>query len=402
MKRGWKWVVNAVAVLVLLIAVGLAWNWENVQRLVAVNTLFTEERIVSNFSSMKQLFHYSEFPQTTGPVSMLPVNLRPLPDLSDWAERRALTAIVILKDGEIAYENYYQGTSPDDRRISWSVAKSYLSALLGILVAEGIIKDIDDPVTRYAPSLVGTAYDGATIRNVLQMASGVHFTENYLDFNSDVNRMGRAFALGRSLNKFVAGISERDRAPGEAWQYVSVDTHVLGMVIQGATGRSITDLMAEKLIQPMGLQATPYYLTDSYGTAFVLGGLNMTTRDYARFGQMFLQDGYWNGQQIVPAEWVQASTAASSPTAEGEIRYGYQWWVPYDGAAGEFLARGIYGQYVYINRPAQIVIAVNSADRHFQEPGAFAETLDMFRQIAAALETPASEMAEVGSAALAQ
>lgn len=386
MARGWQWGLRAVLVLVVLVTAGGAWKWDDIERLMAVNTLFTEGRIVNNFSAMNQLFHYTEFPQTSGEVSLLPENLRPLPDLSEWAQSRSLTAIVVLKDGEIAFEDYYLGTDADDRRISWSVAKSYLSALLGILVYEGAIESIDEPVVLYAPSLTGTAYDGATIRNVLQMTSGVHFNENYQDFNSDINRMGRVFALGRSLDRFVTRVSQQDREPGIAWQYVSIDTHVIGMVIQGATGRSITELMAEKLIKPMGLEARPYYLTDGHGTAFVLGGLNMTTRDYARFGQMFLQRGYWNGQQIVPEEWVAASTIASSPTAEGDIRYGYQWWVPNDATAGEFLARGVYGQYVYINRPAEVVVAINSADRAFQESGVFDETLTMFRQIASSLK----------------
>lgn len=127
-------------------------------------------------------------------------------------------------------------------------------------------------------------------------------------------------------------------------------------------------------------------MTDGYGTAFVLGGLNMPTRDYARFGQMFLQDGYWNGRQIVLAEWVAESTAPSAPTAEGAIRYGYQWWIAADAPPGEFFARGIYGQYVYINKPAGVVIAVNSADRKFREPGVFEQNLATFRRIAAALQ----------------
>lgn len=386
MKPGLRWGLKASLVLILVLVVGVAWKWDDLQRLMAVNSLFSEERIVGNFSGMNQLFPYAEFPGITGPVSLLPENPRSLPAIADWVETRALTAIVVLKDGEVAYEDYFRDTKADDRRISWSVSKSYLSALIGILIAEGVIESIDEPVTKYAPGLVGTAYEGVSIRDVLQMSSGVRFSEDYLDFNSDINRMGRVFALGRSLDRFVTGISERDRAAGEAWQYVSIDTHVLGMVVRGATGRDLVELMAEKLIQPMGLEATPYYLTDGHGTAFVLGGLNMTTRDYARFGQMFLQGGYWNDQQIVPEAWVADSTIPHSPTAEGEIRYGYQWWVPNDAREGEFLARGVYGQYVYVNQSADVVVAINSVDQDFLESGSFDENLDMFRAIASELQ----------------
>lgn len=386
MNRSWKWGLNAVLALFLLLALAAAWNWNDLQRLAAVNSLFDEDRIVSNFSAMNELFPYTELPDEPHEVSILPENIRDLSGLSDWVESRALTAIVVLKKGEIAYENYYHGTGADDRRISWSVSKAYLSALVGILVAEGTIASIDEPVTRYAPVLKQSAYDGTSIRDVLQMTSGVHFDEDYLSFNSDINRMGRAFALGRSLDEFVADLKKRDRPPGERWQYVSTDTHVLGMVIEGAAGRSVVELMAEKLIGPMGLQSTPYYITDGHGTPFVLGGLNMPTRDYARFGQMYLQDGRWNDRQIVPESWVRESTAPTSPTAEGEVRYGYQWWVPRDAVPGEFLARGVYGQYVYVNQPAEVVVAINSADRDFLEAGAFGETLTMFRQLAADLE----------------
>ncbi len=121
------------------------------------------------------------------------------------------------------------------------------------------------------------------------------------------------------------------------------------------------------------------------GVAFVLGGLNLTTRDYARMGQMFLQNGRYNGQQIVPADWVAASTAPSAPTAEGQIGYGYQWWIPQGATEGEFMARGVYGQYIYINRADGVVIATNAADRKFREAGVSDQNIAIFRQISAAL-----------------
>ena len=154
------------------------------------------------------------------------------------------------------------------------------------------------------------------------------------------------------------------------------------MVVRGATGRPIAELMSEKIIAPMGLEHTPYYLTDGFGTAFVLGGLNLITRDYARMGQMFLQNGQFNGRQIVPEDWVAASTAPSAPTQAGEIGYGYQWWIPQGAVEGEFMARGIYGQYVYINRTRGVVIATNAADRKFREDGVAAQNVAIFRAIA--------------------
>ncbi len=148
------------------------------------------------------------------------------------------------------------------------------------------------------------------------MASGVAFNEDYLDFWSDINRMGRVLALGGSMDGFAAGQTGRRGPPGTAWEYVSIDTHVIGMVIRGATGRSIPDLMQERLFVPLGLDADPYYVTDGNDVAFVLGGLNMTTRDYARLGQLVEQNGEWQGRQVIPADWLAESTARSAPGDE--------------------------------------------------------------------------------------
>lgn len=387
MRSFLKWTLRVLLMLVLAAVVIGIWKREEIGRLLAVNSLFAEEKIVGNFSAMDRMFLTTPMARGTGPVSPLPEGppMTPPEGFDDWLSERAVTALVVLKDGEIRHESYHLGTTAEDRRISWSVAKSYLSALMGIVLAEGAVENLDDPVTKYVPALVGTAYDGATVLNVLQMASGVTFNEDYLDFNSDINRMGRVLALGQSMDGFAAGLTETFVEPGLQWQYVSIDTHVIGMVIEGATGRSIPDLMQEKLIAPMGLQADPLYITDGYGTAFVLGGLNLPTRDYARFGQMFLQMGEWNDAQIVPIDWVAASTEPSAPTAAGREQYGLQWWMAPDAPTGEYYARGIYGQYIYINRAAGVVIAANGADRNFRAQGANMQNIEMFRRIAAAL-----------------
>ena len=387
MRSLMKWTLRALAVLLLAAVVIGVWKREEITRLMAVNSLFAEDRIVANFSGMDRLFLTAPMARGDGPVSPLPQGaaMTPPAGMQDWIAARAVTALVVLKDGTIRHESYHLDTTPADLRISWSVAKSYLSALMGIVLEEGAIASLDDPVTQYVPALAGSAYDGASILNVLQMASGVTFNEDYLDFNSDINRMGRVLALGQSMDGFAAGLTETFAPPGRQWQYVSIDTHVIGMVIEGATGRRIPDLMQEKLIAPMGLETAPYYLTDGYGTAFVLGGLNLTTRDYARFGQMFLQMGEWNGQQIVPIDWVAASTAPSAPTAPGAEQYGLQWWIAPDAPEGEYFARGIYGQYIYVNRAQGVVIAANGADRGFRTPGAHDQMIAMFRRIADAM-----------------
>ncbi len=384
MRKFLKYFVRGVVLLAIVLAAVAFWQREKITRLMAVNSLFSQEKIVNNFSHMDSMFLTRPLARGDGEVSPLPIGTAvklPQP-VEDWIKARSVTSIVVLKDGNIVAEDYFLETKADDLRISWSVAKSFLSALFGIVMAEGKISSLDDPVTKYAPSLVGSAYDGATIRNVLNMASGVRFNEDYLDFNSDINRMGRVLALGWSMDGFAAGLTERQNTAGKTWQYVSIDTHVIGMVIRGATGQSVADLLEEKIIKPMGMKSAPYYLTDGEGVAFVLGGLNVTTRDYARFGQMFMDGGRWNGQQIVPEDWVNLSTRATAPTLPDHIGYGYQWWVPQGAVDGEYMARGIYGQYIYVNRAKSVVIATTAADKRFREAGVSQQNVEIFRAIA--------------------
>ncbi|WP_122073100.1 serine hydrolase [Pseudophaeobacter sp. EL27] len=384
MKKHLKRLLRALVVFAIILAGFGIWKREQIQRLWAVNSLFSAEKIVSNFSHMDKAFLTTPVMRGSGPVSHLPTgSTMTLPAETDaWIKDRSVTSLLLMKAGEIRHESYHLDTRAEDRRISWSVAKSYLSALFGVLLDEGAIASIDDPVTKYAPLLKGSAYDGASIRNVLNMASGVTFDEDYLDYDSDINRMGREVALGGTLDQFTADLSETFASPGERWQYVSIDTHVIGMVIRGATGKSIASLLQDRIIAPLGLEQDIYYVTDGEGVAFVLGGLNITTRDYARFGLMIEQDGQYDGQQVIPADWIAASTAPSAPTKSDKIGYGYQWWIPVGAEAGEFMARGVYGQYIYIDQARDVVIVSTAADRKFREKGVNEINIEMFRKLA--------------------
>jgi CubicO group peptidase (beta-lactamase class C family) len=381
-----RWLKRGLYLLLaLVVAAGIAAfvKRDEITRLMAVNSLFEADKITHNFSHMDHLFFNRPLSRGDGAVAPLPPgpSYTPSAEVQDWIKARSVTALVVLKDGQMRHESYYLETTPEDLRISWSVAKSFLSALFGILEAEGAFESLDDPVTKYAPALAGSGYDGVTVHDVLTMSSGVLFNEDYLDFNSDINRMGRVLALGGSMDEFAASLT-REVAPGSRFHYVSIDTHVIGMVIRGATGRDIPELMNEKLLAPMGLEADPFILTDGLGVSFVLGGLNLRTRDYARFGQMVAQGGQWQGKQVVPADWVARMIA---PQAKDGSDYGFQWWIPANARPGEVMAQGIYGQYIYIDQASNTVIAVNSADRGFKEPGVHEGNIAMLRRIAAGL-----------------
>ena len=390
MKILLKWLFRLVATLVVVGIVLGIWHREKLTRLQAVNSLFSEEKIVGNFSAMGGMFETVAMPRGDGPISPLPAG--PAFDLptnvQDWIVARNITGLVILQNGQLRHESYYL-QDPDSaqtaQRISWSVAKSYLSILVGTLLEDGTIESIDDLVTRYAPQLAGSAYEGATMRNVLNMSSGVMFNEDSVDFWSDINQMGRILALGGSMDGFTADLTETFADAGETWKYVSIDTHVVGMVVRGASGRSVPDLLNERVLQPLGLEGSPYYVADGYGVAFVLGGLNVSTRDYARFGAMVAQGGEWNGNRIVTEAWIADSFTPSAPTAAGEIGYGYQWWIPQGSDEGVAMGRGFYGQYIYIDRVRGVVIAVNAADRAFRDDGVGDQNIALFRQIAEGL-----------------
>jgi CubicO group peptidase (beta-lactamase class C family) len=391
--------IIALGVVIVTAIVGAAGhvNRDKLERLANVNSLFNETKIVSNFSSIKDLFYWAPVARA-GPVIPWPVDKKQLPaqyiwkdktkGVEDWLKATSTTSLVVVKNGKLVFEDYYLDTKPDDRRISWSVAKSFLSAMFGIAVADGRIKSLDDAVDLYAPMLQGSVYEGVSIRNVLNMASGIAFNEDYLSFWSDINKMGRVLALGGSMDGYAASLTNQLRKPGLARQYTSIDTHVLSMVLRGATGMPLQTFMEQNLWNKLGVEQDAYYVTDSQSNAFALGGLNITTRDYARFGQMMLGFGAFNGQQIIPAEWAIKSVENTAPKTSGTDRfgYGYQWWLP-ENAKGEFFAVGVYGQYIYVNRPLGTVVVKTSAHRAFMNDGQGGaliaeETIEMFRAFA--------------------
>ena len=396
-----KW--GGLGLLVALL-VFVAMSWTKIQRLLTVNSLFDADKIVSNFSNMDAAFLHHDL--TIGAPKPWPEDIQDIPEtvmiagvetkLAEALEELDTTALVIIRDGKLIHESYYKGTARDDLRISWSVAKSFMSGLYGRAIEEGLM-DIERPIETYLPQLKGTAYEGATVANILNMASGVKFNEDYLDPKSDINDMGRVLGLGGAMDKYTETLTERQYEPGTVWQYVSIDTHVAAMALRNVTGKTLHQLWEETYGAHLGMGKSPFYLTDGEDVAFALGGLNLRTRDYAKFGQLFLQGGEWEGKQLIPAEWVKASTVNLAPNTH-PVRgsgYGYQWWVPMpqEGPSkGDYFGVGIYGQYVYVNPAMNMVIAKNAADREFtfeQSNGQHSMNMniDIFRSLAEQMET---------------
>jgi CubicO group peptidase (beta-lactamase class C family) len=293
-------------------------------------------------------------------------------DTAQFLSEMETTGLIVVRDGEVVFEDYWLGNDATTQSIGWSVSKSFVSALIGIAIADGAIASVEDPVTRYALELAGGAYDGVRLKDVLQMSSGARWNEDYSDPNSDIAAYGRVMSGAGSLDAFAAA-RVRECEPGTFNRYNSTDTHVLGLVLRRATGRCLAEYLREKLWSPLGMEADGFWMVDCAGAEMAGVGLNAVLRDYARLGCCYLNGGAWNGAQVVPKAWVTASVTPDAPhlkpgaraSAERSLGYGYQWWIPDD--SGAFSAIGVYNQFVWVDPPTRTVIAKTSAYRRYAE-----------------------------------
>lgn len=261
--------------------------------------------------------------------------------------------IMVIDDGKVRYEKYGLGFGPEQRWTSFSVAKSFTSTLLGAAVAEGLIGSMDDPVTRYIPKLAGTAYEGVSVEQLATMTSGVKWNEDYTDPESDVAKMLNVAPVpGESQAVTYARTLEREAPAGEKWVYKTLETNLLGVLVEEATGRSLADYAKEKIVDPAGFAGDLFWMTDLTGGN--IGGCCLSIRlsDYARFGQFVLE----GGEGVVPPSWFAEATGKQVAFDTPGFGYGYQWWT-YPGAYG---AQGIFGQAITIVPEDRLVVAVVS------------------------------------------
>ncbi|WP_157991537.1 serine hydrolase domain-containing protein [Caldimonas tepidiphila] len=294
-------------------------------------------------------------------------------------ERNGTVAFVVVQRGRVVHERYFHGFERDSLGTSFSVAKSVVSALVGIALHEGRIGSVDDPITRYLPELLrnDARFADVTLRHLLEMRSGIAFEEGYRTPWADAAR----FYLTPELAPKVAGL-RIGRPAGEAYHYSSGDTQLLGMAIERATGMPLARYAEQRLWQPMGAAFDASWSLDSaaQGQAKAFCCLNARALDFARLGLVFLHGGRFNGQQVVPADWVAQSTAARErPAADSEASrwnlelpgtplaafYAWQWRRHPVAAPGtplgvrpgpNFYARGQHGQYVFVAPQQEMVI----------------------------------------------
>lgn len=358
------------------------------------------------FHSMDELFETRSVTRS-GPVWQLPKREAAL-DFSysfdgashtptEFLDRTYTNALLILKHGTLVYENYRNLTDDRTRFISFSMAKSLTSMLIGIALSEGHIRSLDDAITEYIPELKGSGYEGVSIRNVMRMRSGVAFDERY-DFGVH-SQAQQVFedAIVQNVRRFadLAPSLRRAEAPGRKFNYSTMDTAVLGWMLERAVKQPIATYMTTKLWEPAGMERNGFWITDGApGTGRELSGMgfNAVARDYARIGQLMLQKGRAQGRQIVPAEWVAlstASTAIDGPAPPGEtikLGYGYQWWTLH--GTGAYTALGLQGQFIYVDPATETVVVKLSYFPPGDNRALEGETLSFLRAASAWTPSP--------------
>jgi len=363
--------IVTLALLALSVCVGLAQQVppdtrEPASRAAVVLT-WTQAQREAGFAGMETIFRTRTVRAGSSP--------RPLPDgrplaafaaggtRAEWFERfvteQKIAGVLVLQDGAVRLERYALTGGPRTRWHSFSVAKSLTSTLVGAAMKDGLIKSLDDPVTRYITALAGSAYEGVTVRQLLTMTSGVKWNEDYTDMKSDVARM-YAEPPDPGVDMTVSYVRKlpREAPPGTKWVYKTSETNLVGVLVMEATHKSLADYLSEKIWRPYGMELDAEWMVDDVGHE--QGGccLAMTLRDLGRFGHFILGGARIGGVPIVPDTWLAEATrnqiAAISPGAG----YGYQWWPRDDGT---FEGRGIYGQTLHIDPQRHLVIVIDSA-----------------------------------------
>jgi len=284
----------------------------------------------------------------------LPEQFRSSPDDKDldrFLEDHETVAFVIIQDDTVKYQNFFDGYSEESILMSFSISKSLISALIGIAIQSGQIKSVDQPVTDFLSGFKHEGFDNITIRNLLEMRSGIDFSENYVNPLSDVAK----FYYGKNILKYTYNLDIAD-PPGEKYEYVSCNSQLLVLILENATGKTLPAYLEEKIWKVTDMEYDASWNVDSeeHGTIKAFCCLNARVYDFARFGKLYLDKGKWNGVEIVPEGWIQESLLIKNDSRDDDgYPYGYNWRILENGS---FFAKGIMGQYIYVNPSKRMLI----------------------------------------------
>jgi CubicO group peptidase (beta-lactamase class C family) len=339
----------------------LRWAWSNIRQLVPTVNVW---RGAGPASVLPREDH------DIGSSASVTMDGRPM-TFARMLEETYADGIAVLHRGKLIYERYFGALKPHKPHISMSVTKSFTGTLAGILIAEGRI-DPQAPITDFVPELKASAFGDARVREAMDMTTGLEYTEVYTDRNSGVFGLRRANGMAPiepgyegATNIFDFLCTQRKQGEhGKAFAYKTVNSDVLAWIIRRASGMTLSDLLSERIWVPMGAEEDAHYHVDRIGTESGGGGLSTTLRDLARFGETIRHHGRFNGRQIVPSSVVEDIARGGDPekfkpagyTTLPGASYRNQWWVTHN-AHGAYMARGVYGQGIYIDPKAEMVIA---------------------------------------------
>ncbi len=269
----------------------------------------------------------------------------------DLLEDSRTVAFLVIRNDTILYEQYRDGYRDDSFIPSFSVVKSVVAALVGIAVEEGTMGSVHDPITKYLPELSNQGYDPITLEHLLNMRSGLKFKESY---GSPFAKMPK-FYYGRHLKRYVKHVKVQ-HPPGQEYDYQSINTLLLSLALEKASGMPVNEYLETKMWMPLGMESDATWSVDSKKDMTVKSFccLNAVARDYARFGRLYLKKGNWNGKQVLPEEWVNTTLNAVNNSRDSEhYPYVYCWRVPEKNV---LFAKGVLGQYVYLNFDKNLII----------------------------------------------
>jgi CubicO group peptidase (beta-lactamase class C family) len=418
-KKWVKWAIPAALLLAVFGLVLITLSRADTEKMWKIYTFFDEDIRIENFRYVERIFPSNPI-RRSGEKYIFERDIRELTDEYEFdGEKRSIdeflahtvtTGFLVIKDDRIVSERYFHGANEETLFTSMSVAKSFVSALVGIAIDEGLIESVDRPITDYVPKLKGSGYEGVPIKHVLQMSSGVKFDEEYDNLFSDINMLFyEVFGFGKPMGDYMAGLGSEGQS-GETSYYRSCDTQALAMLISEVTGKSVSTYLEEKIWGRVGMEYDAFWSTDDHGFVIAFAFLNATMRDFAKFGTLYLHDGKWQGERIVSEQWVRESVKPDNPNLQpgekpkgfetfGTFGYQYQWWIP-DEPDGEFMALGVWGQYIYVYPKENLVIVKTSVDPDF-EANKYEhddETVAIFRSIAAFLSESREPDAEIAPA----
>ena len=310
---------------------------------------------------LRTVTYHRDAPEPTSPRESMATTLGSVggtevtEPLDEFLADTGTTAFVVIHDDALLYEGYFNGYDRTSTQTSFSVAKSFVSALVGVAIEEGHIGSVDDSITKYLPELEGPGMEEITIRHLLTMSSGLEYS----------GEGGGGGPLGDDAKTYydpnlreLALTVKPEVEPGMRWEYNNYHPLLLGMILERATDRPVATYFSQKIWLPLGMEADGSWSLDSEASGFekMESGINARAIDFAKFGRLYLNRGEWNGKQVVPASWVEESTRVDTTSDPADF-YQYFWWVDVvEAERGRFMARGNLGQYIYVVPDKDLVI----------------------------------------------